>query len=80
MDAQTRKLQFIQDFLKYADDSIVEKFEELLNSLRKKEFEKEIATMTIQQYENHIHNAFDDVKNNKVKSSENLRKEISSWE
>lgn len=50
MDAQTRKLQLIQDLHRYADDSIIEKFENILTSLRKKEFEKEIAPITLQQY------------------------------
>jgi hypothetical protein len=79
MDIQSRKLQFIQDFLRYADDSIVEKFEMLLESLRKTECEKSISKITIEQYEARINKAFDDVKNNRIKSTEDLQNDILTW-
>lgn len=79
MDLQTRKLHFIQEFLKYANSSILSKFEELLKSEREKVLEKEIKPMTLQEYEQRIEKAFEEVKNNKVKSARSLKKEIASW-
>jgi ribosomal 50S subunit-associated protein YjgA (DUF615 family) len=80
MDTQARKLQFIQDFLRYADDSIVEKFEELLSKIRKNGFEKETTQMSVEQYEARILQAFEDAKENRYKSTEDLRSEIASWQ
>ncbi len=80
MDTQARKLQFIQDFLRYADDSIVEKFEELLSKIRKNSFEKETTQMSVEQYEARILQAFEDAKENRYKSTEDLRSEIASWQ
>lgn len=79
MDIQSRKIQFIQEFLKYADTSILDKFEVLLKQERQKEFEKEIIPMTIKEYEGRINKAFEDVKNNRVKSARKLKTEITTW-
>lgn len=79
MDIQSRKIQFIQEFLKYANTNILDKFEELLKQERQKEFEKEIEPMTLKEYERRIDKAFEDVKNNRVKSARQLKKEITTW-
>ena len=79
MDIQTRKLHFIQEFLRFANDSIIEKFEKILRQERKKIIEKEISPMTITEYEQRIDNALEDLKNNRVTTAKNLKKEIASW-
>jgi len=79
MDIQTRKLDFIQDFLKYANTSILEKFEEMLRQEREKELEQEIKPMTLKQYEHRINKALTDVEHNRVKSARALKNEIATW-
>jgi len=79
MDIQSRKIQFIQEFLKYANANILDKFEEMLKQEREKGFEKEIEPMTLKEYEQRIDKAFKDVKNNRVKSARQLKKEIATW-
>ena len=79
MDLQKRKLHFIQDFLKYANNNLLDKFEEILRSEREKAFEKEIKPLTISQYEQRITKAVDDVKNNKAKTAQVMKKEIETW-
>lgn len=79
MDLHTRKLQFIQEFLRLANDSIIEKFEKMLQQERKKIVERDISPMTLAQYEQRINNAIDDLKNNRVTTAKKLKKEIASW-
>ena len=79
MDLQTRKLHFIQEFLRFANVSIVEKFEKLLQQERKKIVEQEISPMTLAEYEQRIDTALDDLKNNRVTTAKKLKKEITSW-
>ena len=79
MDLQTRKIHFIQEFLRTANSSILEKFEDMLRQERKKMYEKEIKPMTLGQYEQRIDKAIDDFKNNKVTNAKKLKKEITSW-
>jgi len=79
MDLQSRKIQFIQEFLKYANTNILDKFEEMLKKEREKVFEKEIEPMTLKEYELRVEKAFEDVKNNRVKSARKLKQEIAKW-
>ena len=79
MDLQTRKLQFIQEFLRLANDNIIEKFEKMLQQERKRIVEQDISPMTMNQYEQRINNASDDLKNNRVTTAKKLKKEIASW-
>ena len=79
MDLQTRKLYFIQEFLRLANDSIIEKFEKVLQQERKKIVEKDISPMTLAEYEQRIDSAKNDLKNNRVTTAKKLKKEITSW-
>jgi len=79
MDIQTRKIHFIQDFLRFANTNILNKFEEMLRRERERAFEKEIRPMTLKQYEQRIDRAMEDVKNNRVRSARTLKKEIATW-
>lgn len=80
MYLQTRKLHFIQDFLRLVNDNILKKFEKMLAEERKKKFIDEITPLTIKQYEQRIDRAYDEFKNNKVKTARSLKKEITKWE
>lgn len=79
MDIQSRKIQFIQEFLKYANSNILDQFEEMLKLEREKVFEKEIEPMTLKEYELRVEKALEDVKNNRVKSARKLKNEIATW-
>ena len=79
MDIQERKIHFIQEFLKYSNDNLLSRFEELLQQEREKSLENEIKPMTLEEYEGRIDRALDDVKKNKVKSARNLKNEIATW-
>ena len=79
MDLQTRKIQFIQEFLKHANTNILDRFEEMLKQERNKEFEKEIEPMTLQEYEHRVEKAFKEIKNCRAKSAKSLKAEIATW-
>lgn len=79
MDLQSRKIQFIQEFLKYANANILDQFEEMLKLERRKMFEKAIEPMTIKEYELRIEKAFEDVKNDRIKNAKSLKAEIATW-
>ena len=79
MDLQTRKIHFIQEFLRTANSNILEKFEKILRQERKKMYEEEVKPMTLDQYEKRIDLALDDYKNKRVTNAKKLKKEIGSW-
>ena len=80
MDIQTRKLHFIQDFLRLANGNILEKFEKMLAQEREKKYIDEVKPMTMEQYEQRIDRAFDEYRNNKVKTARGLKKEVAKWD
>jgi len=79
MNIQTRKISFVQDFLKISNDQTIEKFEKLLKSERKKYIESEIKPMSVKDYEKRIQKSIDDVKNGRIRSAKSVKKEIASW-
>lgn len=78
MDIQTRKIQFIQEFLNNADDKLLSRLEEILKDERKMAFENEIKPMTLKEYEQRIDRVIEDVKHNRLTSARHLKKEIAA--
>jgi hypothetical protein len=79
MDLQTRKINLIQEFLRLANENIVEKLEKMLHQEKIKIIEQEITPMSLAQYEQRIERAIDDLKNNRVTTAKTLKKQISTW-
>jgi len=68
MDLQTRKIEFVQEFLKLQNEELVSQFENLL----KKETEKELEQMSIIDLNARIDKSERDFKDGKFKSSSEL--------
>ncbi len=49
MDIQTRKVHFVQEFLRIADEELVIKLEKLLNVERKKRLAMELGSLTLEE-------------------------------
>jgi hypothetical protein len=79
MDIQARKILFVQEFLRVADDEIVTKLESLLRIERKKKFEAELNPMTFKEFNEIIDKSEDDIKNGRVTEARNLLNQIDSW-
>ena len=72
MDIQSRKIEFIQEFLKIQNVSAIEQFEKLLKKAKIVEFGKAITPMSVIELNNRIDRSEDDFKNGKYKTSEEL--------
>jgi hypothetical protein len=79
MDIQTRKIHFVQEFLRLKNEEIIEKFENILRVEKQKMYEKSIQPMSIKEFNQVIDNAEEDSQNGRLISSEDMKKEISSW-
>ena len=77
MDLQTRKINFIQDFLKLESEKTIAQFEKLL----KKEIvnNAEFKPMSISEFHTRIEKSTKDSKNGKVTDVEDLLSEIEKW-
>ena len=79
MDIQTKKLHFVQEFLRLKDENLIDKLNKLLKSERKKKFEKELKTLNKKEFNDLIDNAESDSENGKLTSARELKNEIDSW-
>ncbi len=74
MDLQTRKLNFIQDFLKLESEKTIAQFEKLLRNTAANE--EELNPITIDEFHKRINQSLEDVKNGKVTDANDLLIEI----
>lgn len=79
MDIETRKLHFIQEFIRVADDELVTKLERLLHVERKKKLEREFTPMTMEEFTEIIDKSEDDFDNGRVRDAENILSQIDKW-
>lgn len=68
MDLQTRKIEFVQEFLKLQSEELVSQFENLLKS----KMQKNTKPMSVAELNSRIDQSENDFKNGKFKTSEEL--------
>ena len=79
MDIQARKIHFVQEFLRVADDELVTKLERLLRIERKKKLEEGLSPMTMNELNEIIDKSEDDFKTERVTEARNLLNQIDTW-
>ncbi|KAF0237029.1 MAG: hypothetical protein FD181_2230 [Prolixibacteraceae bacterium] len=76
MAIQARKILFVQEFLRVADDEIVTKLESLLRIERKKKIEAELHPMTLKEFNEIIDKSEEDIKYGRVTDASELLNQI----
>ena len=79
MDIQTKKLHFVQEFLRLTDENIIDKLDNLLQVERKKKATRELKPFTVQELNVIIDRAESDSENGRLTSGQELKNEINSW-
>lgn len=72
MDIQTRKIEFIQEFLKIQSEEAIAQFENLLKKRKISDSEDLFKPMSIDELNKRIDKSEEDFKNDKYKSSSQL--------
>lgn len=72
MDLQTRKIEFIQEFLKLQSEDVISQLENLLKNKKKSSEEEIFKPMSVEEFNDGIDKSEDDFKNNKFKTSADL--------
>ena len=75
MDIQTRKLEFIQEFLKIQSEEIISRLERILKNI-----DDDFSPLTIEEFNSRIDQSLEDSKNDKVIESNKLIAEIKQWQ
>jgi hypothetical protein len=79
MDLQTRKINFIQDFLKIRNEEVVSRFEKLLRKEKENIPDSNLSPMTIDDLNKRIDLSLTDSKNDNITEANDLVDEISKW-
>ncbi len=78
MDLQTRKISFIQEFLKFQNEEIIAKFEKLLKTQLERDNDS-VEPMTLDEFNERIDKSMDDSKNGRLTDIDELKSEIKRW-
>lgn len=79
MDLETRKITFVQEFLRLQNEDIISGLEKLLRKKKKDLFEKKLTPMSLEQFNKEIDQSLDDSENERVISAKELKKKIHKW-
>ena len=77
MDLQTRKINFVQDFLKLKSEKAMTQFENLLR--KEISTEDNLKVFTINEFQSRINKSSDDSSKGKVTEVSDLIAEIEKW-
>lgn len=72
MDIQTRKIEFIQTFLKLQSEEVISQFEKLLKQTISPKNQKKIEPFSNEELEARISKSEDDFKNSRFKTTQEL--------
>ena len=78
MDIQTRKIEFVQAFLKLQSEELISRLESLLKSNETNEDEH--RPMSVHEFNERINQSMSDSRNERLTISTELINEIDKWE
>lgn len=77
MDLQTRKLNFIQEFLKLESEKAISHFEKLLQ--KESQINSELKPMTMKAFQKRVDQSTEDSNNDRLTENSTLISEIEKW-
>lgn len=79
MDIQSRKIAFVQEFLKIQSEDVILRLEEILRNEPIDSFNEEFEPMSIQEFNHRIDKSMEDSKNGRLIKASDLKAKIDKW-
>ena len=79
MDLQTRKLEFIKDFLELNSEEAVIQLERLLKKQISVDVEPDHTPMSVEEFNARVDQSMSDSINGQLTTSKSLKSEINKW-
>ena len=79
MDIQTRKINFVQEFLRLRNMKLIEKLEKILLEDKAKDYEANLKPMSIDNFNKIIDKSLDDAKQGNVVNAGELKESVKKW-
>ncbi len=80
MDLQSRKIEFVQEFLKLQSEEAISRLEKVLKKEKKITRIKDLEPMTLDQFNKRIDKSLKDSREGKLTEASDLLSEIEKWE
>jgi len=78
---QSRKINFVQDFLRIQNEAVIRRFEDMLRQEQSKLAEADLSyPMSLEELNTVIDQAEKDDRNGRLTNANDLKKEIDNWE
>ena len=79
MDIQTRKINFVQEFLRLRNIKLIEKLEKILLEDKAKDYEANLKPISIDNFNKMIDKSIDDAKQGNVANAQELKESVKKW-
>lgn len=79
MDLQSRKIEFVQEFLEIHSEEVISRLEKVLRKEKKKSDNDDFQPMSIEEFKSRIDKSMDDSKNHRIIKSSELKARIKKW-
>ena len=79
MDIQTRKINFVQEFLRLRNTKLIEKLERILLEDKAKDYETNLKPISIDNFNMMIDKSIEDAKQGNVVNSRELKESVKKW-
>lgn len=80
MDLESRKISFVQEFLRLQNEEIISSLENFLHKRKSEMLDSNLKPMTMSQFESEIDQAMEDSKNGRMISVQDLKAKIEQWD
>jgi len=79
MDIQTRKINFIQEFLRLRNIKLIEKLERILLEDKATDYEANLKPFNIDRFNQMIDKSIDDTKQGNAVDARELKESVKKW-
>jgi hypothetical protein len=79
MDIQTRKINFVQEFLRLRNIKLIEKLEKILLEDKAKDYEANLRPLSIDNFNKMIDESVEDALQGNVVSARDLKESVKKW-
>ncbi len=73
MDLQSRKISFVQEFLRLKNEEIISSLESMLKNRKSEFYERDLKSMSLDKLNKEIDQALEDSKNDRVIKATDLK-------
>jgi hypothetical protein len=79
MDIQTRKINFVQEFLRLRNIKLIEKLEKILLEDKAKDYEANLKPISIDNFNKMVDKSIEDATQGNVVDARELKESVKKW-